>query len=80
MKNEKKKKQNGDSGELFDDPLKDLETKLFGNVNVSFFDDEDIFSNLNNLSDKILDPLACKDDLIRLYNIYGDFDNELLEK
>ena len=80
LKNEKKKKQNGDSGELFDDPLKDLETKLFGNVNVSFFDDEDIFSNLNNLSDKILDPLACKDDLIRLYNIYGDFDNELLEK
>ncbi|KAL6451299.1 MRR1 Multidrug resistance regulator 1 [Candida maltosa Xu316] len=78
LKNEKKKRI---TGEVFDDPLKDLESKLFGtNINLSFFDDENIFSNLNNLGDDILDPVACKADLLRLFNIYGDFDNELLEK
>lgn len=63
-----------DNEEIGFDPLKELESKLFGS---SFFDDDNIFSNLNNLSDEILDPVACKEDLIRLFNIYGDF-NDLL--
>ena len=68
------KKNKNDTKDDGFDPLKELESKLFGS---SFFDDDNIFSNLNNLSDEILDPVACKEDLIRLFNIYGDF-NDLL--
>lgn len=46
---------------------------------MSFFDDKKIFSNLNNLNDDALDPITCTDDLIRLFNIYGDFDQELFQ-
>ncbi|KAI5964308.1 uncharacterized protein KGF55_002250 [Candida pseudojiufengensis] len=44
---------------------------------LSFFDDDKIFNNLNNLNDNDLDPMACNEDLIRLFNIYGDFDGLL---
>ena len=62
-----------DNEEIGFDPLKELKVNFWFII----FDDDNIFSNLNNLSDEILDPAACKEDLIRLFNIYGDF-NDLL--
>lgn len=56
---------------------------IFNNGNgatfMSFFDDDQVFDNLNNLPDDILDPVARNEDLIRLYNIYGDFDEDLVK-
>ncbi|KAF6045076.1 hypothetical protein FOB60_004162 [Candida parapsilosis] len=49
-----------------------------GTTFMSFFDDDQVFDNLNNLPDDILDPVARNEDLIRLYNIYGDFDEDLV--
>ncbi|KAI5956437.1 hypothetical protein KGF54_000912 [Candida jiufengensis] len=75
---------NNESSEYFnidefkDDNLLFDSNKMFGGSSIlSFFDDEKIFNNLNNLKDDILDPMACNDDLIRLFNIYGDFDGLL---
>ena len=50
-----------------------------GTTFMSFFDDDQVFDNLNNLPDDILDPVARNEDLIRLYNIYGDFDEDLVK-
>ncbi|CAI5760033.1 unnamed protein product [Candida verbasci] len=66
LKNERRQQTN-----IFDD------NSLFSNNYLSFFDDENIFNNLHNLGDEIIDPVKSNDDLMRIFNIFGDFDNDL---